>query len=64
MGGSLMVAAAVPPDAIEAPNGAVVPVGHALHNTMPSHLIAILVQEISAGGGVADATATPRKRNN
>jgi AcrR family transcriptional regulator len=67
MGGSLMVALAVSPDAIEAPNGAVVPVGHGSYDTMPSHLIAFLVRGISACRGVADAdpegTATLRKQN-
>ena len=57
MGGSLMVALAVPSDAAEALNGAVVPAGHGSHDTMPSHLIAFLVQGISAPHRVADANS-------
>jgi AcrR family transcriptional regulator len=63
MGGSLMVALAVPSDAIEAPNGPGVPDGHGLYDTMPAHLIAFLVQGISACRGAADATAMLRKQN-
>lgn len=54
MGGSLMVALAVPAGVVEASDGAVVPTGPAAHGTMPVNLIAFLVQGISAPGGTAD----------
>ena len=53
MGVSLMVALAVPSDAVEASDGAVAAEGHAPDGTMPANLIAFLVQGISAPGGTA-----------
>jgi AcrR family transcriptional regulator len=58
MGGSLMVALAVSSDAIEARGGAAFLAGHELSDTMPSHLIAFLVQGISARSGAVDADRT------
>jgi AcrR family transcriptional regulator len=55
MGGSLMVALAVPSDAIEAPTGAGEAAGQGAHETMLSHLIAFLVQGISAPSRAGDA---------
>lgn len=63
MGGSLMVALAVPSDAAEASAGAVVPADHGLCDTMPSHLIAFLVQGISAPAGVSGAAGCSRHVN-
>ncbi len=62
MGGSLMVALAVPSGAIDAPAGAGEAAGRGPHGTMLSHLIAFLVQGISApsragDGGVHGAAA-------
>ena len=55
MGGSLMVALAVPSDPVEAPDGAVVAEDHGLYKTMPANLIAFLVQGISAPAGTVEA---------
>jgi AcrR family transcriptional regulator len=55
MGGSLMVALAVPSGVVEAPDGAVVATEHAWCGTMPANLIAFLVQGISAPRGTVDA---------
>jgi AcrR family transcriptional regulator len=60
MGGSLLVALAVSSDAVssdavEPAEGAVMPAGHGTHNTMLSHLIAFLVQGISAPSRAVDA---------
>jgi AcrR family transcriptional regulator len=58
MGGSVMVALAVPPGMVEAPD---CDVGSTLHSTMPADLIAFLVQGIraSVGTGLASGNVTP-----
>ncbi|WP_428486227.1 TetR/AcrR family transcriptional regulator [Rhodopila sp.] len=51
MGGSVMVALAVPPGMVEAPGGTVGSAGQARHHTMQGELIAFLVQGIRASSG-------------
>jgi AcrR family transcriptional regulator len=48
MGGSVMVALAVPPGMVEAPGGIDGSAGQAVHEEMPGELIAFLVQGIQA----------------
>jgi AcrR family transcriptional regulator len=53
MGGSVMVALAVPSGMVEASDGAVANEGNASHDTMPANLVAFLVQGIAAPAGTA-----------
>ena len=55
MGGSVMVALAVPSGMAEVLDGAVVAPGPESYGTLPANLIAFLVQGISAPGGNAEA---------
>jgi AcrR family transcriptional regulator len=61
MGGSVMVALAVPPGMVEAPDGTAGSAHEALHDTMPADLIAFLVAGIraSAGGASGLSVALP-----
>jgi AcrR family transcriptional regulator len=55
MGGSLMVALAVPSGIVEASDGAVVSAGLASYGTVSANLIAFLIQGISATSGAPEA---------
>ena len=55
MGGSVMVALAVPSGMVEGTDGAFVAPGFAPHGTLPANLIAFLVHGMSAPGCNADA---------
>jgi AcrR family transcriptional regulator len=63
MGGSLMVALAVPSDVVDASGGTVAEAGGELSDTLPANLIAFLVQGISAPVGTVDAPRKVRARS-